>query len=275
MTNKLISLPEAADRVQSGDTIAIGGMTLYRRPVAFLAALIARPNRPTDLTILNFASSYEADLLVGAGMVGCLRTCYIGLEAFGLAPMFTATANAGELGIMEETEASLVAGVRAHLGGVSFIPAKGWIGTDLPALRPDVKIIDDPYRPGEQLVAFPAIPWDVAVIHAIKADAAGNALLNTNLGLDLELSLGAPEVIITSEEIVDHLDGPVHVPGAAVSAVVHVPGGAWPTSCYPDYSMDGVEIMRYADEATAAFDSYLDGLFARAPWAAALAPKPT
>ena len=76
-------------------------------------------------------------------MVGCLRTCYIGLEAFGFAPMFTAACNAGMLGILEETEASIVAGVRAHLGGVSFMPAKGWLGTDLPTLRPDVKIIDE------------------------------------------------------------------------------------------------------------------------------------
>ena len=128
----------------------------------------------------------------------------------------------------------------------------------------------NPYLPGEQIVAFPAIPWDVAVIHAVKADPSGNALLNTNLGLDVELSLGAPEVIITAEEIVDQFDGPVQIAGAAVSTVVHAPQGAWPTSCYPLYPMDGGEIIRYADEANAGFDAYYAALVERAPWGVAV-----
>ncbi len=40
-------------------------------------------------------------------MVRRTRTCYFGLEVFGLAPMFTYYANRGELEVLEETEASL------------------------------------------------------------------------------------------------------------------------------------------------------------------------
>jgi glutaconate CoA-transferase subunit A len=150
---------------------------------------------------------------------------------------------------MEETEASLAFGIRASLAGVSFMPGLGWIGTDLLKLRPDVKVIDDPYNPGQKLAAFPAVDWDWAVIHALQADPSGNARLNGNLGIDVELSLGARRgLIITTEDVT----------GALVKAVVHAPNGAWPTSCYPLYAVGGDEILRYIEACNAgAFDEYL------------------
>jgi glutaconate CoA-transferase subunit A len=258
--DKLTTLEDAARLVEPGMTVALGGVTLYRRPVAFVRALLARAPRPTDLTLLCFTASYESDLLIGAGMVSRIRTCYCGLEVFGLAPMFTQAANRGELEIVEETEASLACGIRAHLAGVSFMPGRGWLGTDLPRLRPDVRIIDDPYHPGQQVAAFPAIPWDVAVIHALQADRRGNASLNGNLGADVELALGAGRVIVTAEEIVEGFDRRVEVSGAVVSAVAHAPRGAWPTSCYPLYPVGGGELLRYIDACNAGeFEKYIEG----------------
>jgi glutaconate CoA-transferase subunit A len=265
MENKQISLAEAADTVRPGDVLALGGLMLYRRPVAFVRALLSRDPRPADLTLLTFTAAYETDLLIGAGMVSCIRACYTGLEIFGLAPMFTQAANRGALRIMEETEASLSSGIRAHLAGVSFMPGLAWLGTDLPNLRPDVRIIEDPYRAGEKVVVFPAITWDVAVLHALQADRRGNARLNDNVGIDVELSLGARDLIITTEEIVEHIERPVHIPGALVTAVVHAPRGAWPTSCYPLYPMAGGEILRYIEACNAgSFDAYLRELGAPA-----------
>lgn len=257
-SHKIVSIQEAADLVQPGDTLALGGMTLYRRPVAFVRALLERQPRPDHLTVVNFAAGYETDLLIGGGTVSTLRTCYCGLEGFGLAPMFTEAANAGRLRIMEESEASLAFGMRAHLAGVSFMPGLGWMGTDMLRLRPDVKVIDDPYQPGEQVVAYPAIPWDVAVIHALKADPKGHALLNDNAAADVELSLGAKTLIITAEEIVaDFGCQQVDISAGAVSAVVHAPHGAWPTSCYPLYPIAGGEILRYIEACNAGkFEEY-------------------
>lgn len=259
LQNKLTSLDEVVSLIRPGDTLALGGITLYRRPVALVRSLIRQRDWLSDLTLLCFTAGYESDILIGAGMVSTLRSCYCGLEIFGLAPMFTQAANRGELNIVEETEASLSFGIRATLAGVSFMPGLGWLGTDLPGLRPDVKIIDDPYHPGQQLMAFPTIPWDVAVIHALKADRSGNALLNGNMGVDQELSLGARDVIITAEEIVEGFDGRVDITGAMVSAVVHAPHGAWPTSCYPLYPLAGGEILRYIEACNAErFEEYLE-----------------
>src|SRR3990172_1145487 len=106
-TNKVIPHSEAAALVKSGDTLALGGMTLYRRPAAFAFELLRRPAPPRELTLLCFTAGYESDLLVGAGLVKRVRTCYFGLEAFGLAPMFTQAGNLGDIEIVEESEASL------------------------------------------------------------------------------------------------------------------------------------------------------------------------
>ena len=67
--------------VRSGMTVALGGMTLCRRPVAFVRELLRLNPRPEDLTLVAFTAGYAADLLVGVGMVSRVRTCYFGLES--------------------------------------------------------------------------------------------------------------------------------------------------------------------------------------------------
>lgn len=258
---QFVSLPEAAALVEDGMTLALGGMTMYRRPVAFVRELLRRPTRLADLTLLCFTAGYESDLLVGAGCVGQVRSCYFGLESFGLAPMFTEAAGRGEIEVLEETEASLSMGIRARAGGVGFMPSRAWTGTDLPKLRPDVKTVIDPYT-GEELMAFPAIGCDVAVIHGLAGDAQGNVMLNNNLGVDLELFFIATTIIVTVERMVDRLDRALDgmlIPAPGATHIVHAPRGAYPTSCYPDYPIGGGEIMRYVDACNAGrFDGYLD-----------------
>jgi len=248
--DKRIDLDAAVHLVSTGASLALGGVTLYRRPMAFTLALMRRfaaESEPGGLTLLPFTGGLETDLLISAGMVSQVRACYVGLEAFGLAPHFTRYANEGRLDILEETEASLACGIRAALSGVGFLPSTAWIGTDLPTLRPDVRTVIDPYS-GEVLMAFPAIHCDVAVVHALEADPRGNALLNGHWGVDREVVMVSKTVNVTAERIVDRL-AHAHIPGPAVSAVVDAPGGAYPTSCHPDYPFDGHAILRYVEAA--------------------------
>jgi glutaconate CoA-transferase subunit A len=164
--------------------------------------------------------------------------------------MFTAAVHEGRLEVIEESEASLAFGLRARMARVGFMPSHAWQGTDMFRVRPDVKLITDPYT-GQTLTAFPAIECDVAVIHVLKADKFGNCILGGNPTIDLELALVSETVIITAETVVDLLsqeeDGhvPADIPGNLVTAVVHQPNGAWPTSCYPLYPVDGEEILHY------------------------------
>jgi glutaconate CoA-transferase subunit A len=262
--DKRITMTEAVGLVPKQDAIlAFGGVTLYRRPMAFaLSALAAfsRTGAPTGLTLLCFTAGLESDILVGAGMVSKVRSCYFGLEAFGLAPHFTQAAGLGKVEVVEETEVSLAFGMRASLAGVGFMPSMAWIGTDLPRLRPDVKTVIDPYS-GETLTAFPAIRCDVAVIHALEADPQGNAAIGGNMGVDPDLALVAETVIVTAERIVPRLDK-AEIIGPAVDAVVEAPGGAWPTSCHPLYPLDGDATLEFTEAAgTQAYPRVLAGWF--------------
>jgi glutaconate CoA-transferase subunit A len=265
MVDKRLTLAAAAELVPSGCTLALGGLTLYRRPLAFVKSLLGRRRRtgtPGDLTLLAFTAGLESDLLVGGGLINRVRSCYFGLEIFGLAPMFTYCANRGEIEIIEETEASLAAGLRARLAGVGFMPGRAWLGTDLPRLRPDVRLVTDPYS-GEQLPAFPAITPQVAVIHALRADYEGNAQIGKNQGVDVELSLAAETVIVTAEEVLPRLEQ-ADIVAPFVHAVVAAPGGAWPTSCHPLYPFDGEAILAYTEQVgdPGSFARYLEGLLA-------------
>jgi glutaconate CoA-transferase subunit A len=258
---EIVSLENLAARVPSGCTLALGGSTLYRRPLAFVRSLLRRyreTGEPGGLTLLSFTAGLESDLLVGAGMVQRVRTCYFGLEIFGLAPMFTYFANRGEIEIIEETEASLALGLRAQVAGIGFMPGRAWRGTDLPRLRPDVSTIIDPYT-GEELMAFPAIAPDVAVIHALHCDPDGNAEMNANKGVDEELSLAAAHTLLTVEAFTPPL-AQADLVGPLIEAAALAPNGALPTSCHPLYPLDGEALLAYTEQVSDpdSYKRYLD-----------------
>jgi glutaconate CoA-transferase subunit A len=245
--NKQTNLRDSMSLLPEADgVLALGGVMNYRRPMAFALAVLANPPA-WPITLLTFSAGLESDILVGAGLISRVRTCYFGLEAFGLAPNFTQAASVGSVEIIEESEASIALGLRATLGKVGFMPSLAWQGTDLLKLRPDVKEVDDPYT-GEKLTAFPALPCDLAVIHALKADPMGNTQLGKNWGIDRELAYAAKQVLVTAEEIVPRLDQ-ADIDGSVITAVVEAPQGAWPTSCHPNYPLDGQEFLNYVEVA--------------------------
>lgn len=262
MPGHFVSLDEAAATIKDGFTLALGGMTLYRRPMSFVKALLRRNKPPRELTLLSFTGGLESDLLIGADCVKTVRSAYFGLEAFGFAPMFTQYVQEQRIQVLEETEASLVMGIRAQISGCGFMPSRAWLGTDLPRLRPDVRTVADPYS-GDELLAFPAIPCDVAVIHALAGDRLGNVLLNNNLGIDMELVYVADLVIATVERVVDKLErttAGVIIPFPGCDLIAEAPSGAAPTSCYPLYQLDGATFLQYSEACSAGrFAQFMDG----------------
>jgi glutaconate CoA-transferase subunit A len=108
---------------------------------------------------------------------------------------------------------------------------RGYVGTDLPEHTASIKAITCPFT-GEQLTAVPALNPDVAVIHAQRADRAGNVQIWGLVGIQKEAVLSAATSIVTVEEVVDELPptpGAIVIPGWAITAVCHVPDGAHPS----------------------------------------------
>lgn len=255
---KHASLQDAVGHVRSGDAVALGGMTLYRRPVA-CALAIARTG-VTGLTLIDYAASIEGDLLIGAGCINRVRSCYFGMDVFGLAPMHRRAAQAGSIHIVEETEATLALGLRAARARVDFLPARILARTDVRAVRTDLQDVVSPYS-GESYVAVPAIVPDIAFIHALMADEAGNAVLGSDYGVDADLAAAARRTVVTAERIVETAEieqSGADVLGGFVDHVVHVPRGAWPTACHPLYETDMALLADYVEACRdGRFDSFV------------------
>ena len=101
----------------------------------------------------------------------------------------------------------------------------------------EVAFVECPFT-GERLSAVRAVNPDVTVIHAQQADREGNVMLWGLSGVQKEAVLAADRAIVTVEEIVDALEPRPHavvLPSWVLTAVSHVPGGAWPSYAH-DYS---------------------------------------
>jgi glutaconate CoA-transferase subunit A len=85
---------------------------------------------------------------------------------------------------------------------------------------------------GVNMMAVRSINPDVTIIHAQRADRFGNVQLWGVLGVQKEAVYAARRVIVTVEEICDEfrpvLNGIV-IPSLVTSAIVHAPGGAYPS----------------------------------------------
>ena len=250
--DKRCALRDAVELVRDGAAVALGGMTLYRRPVAAARALAAAGRR--DLTLVAFTAGIETDLLIGAGCVARLRSCYTGLEFVGFAPHFTRAANAGAIAIVEETEYTLSYAVQAAAMRVPFLPMRDTLlATDIAAIRPDIRPFPCPLT-GATLLAVPALRVDVAIIHALAADRLGNACLPGQLALDPYLPAIADATLLTCERIVSTdelaaLPGGIRLPGVGVTHVVEAPRGSAPCSCAPEYDLDVAAVLAYVDAA--------------------------
>jgi glutaconate CoA-transferase subunit A len=249
---KRMSLVDAVAQVRVGDSLGIGGMTLYRKPMAFVRQLARAGTK--ELTLLGFCSSFEAEVLAAAGAVATLRTCYFGLEFLGLAPQLRRQVEDGRIRIIEETEYTIAIGLQASLMHVPYLPSRDTeLGTDYFRIRPDLKRAPCPVT-GEMLTWFPAVAPRVAVIHVPLADEDGNAWLGGEHCVDIQMAMAAEFTIVTAERIaptaeIRDAQGGAGLVSFMVDAVVEVPGGAHPTSCYPDYPVDVVHLARYLTSA--------------------------
>lgn len=244
------SLEDAVELIEPGMRVGIGGMMLYRRPVAFCRALAEQG--VNGLELVTFSAGFETELLVEAGCVARIRTCYTGLEGFGGAPRIRRAVEAGEIELVDETELTLAAGLQARALGLPWLPSThGVLGTDLVRARDDLAVFRDPVGGELELLAMPSITLDICVIHASEADSLGNCALASSLCLDLLMAAAATATIVTAEVVRDDtLESgrhPCDLPGFEVDRLVLCPGGARPTSCHPHYSYDGAALLDYLE----------------------------
>ncbi len=247
--SKLMNLNEAIlTYIQDWDLIGIWGLSFWRKPISACKEII-RQNKK-DLSICTFVGGIDVDMLIAGDCVSEVRSCFVGMEIFGLAPHYRKAVESGSIKISEESEATIALGLRASYLKVPFMPLKGIIGTDLEKVRTDIKQIEDPLGSGTQIMAVPKIDLDVAILHVPYADELGNGNIPGAVWLDDDMAKTAKKTIITCEKLVEtedirHLPGKAQLPMQTTNAVVKIPFGAHPSSVYPLYTFDPLHIQSY------------------------------
>jgi glutaconate CoA-transferase subunit A len=240
--SEFLSLRDAvAGLVRPGDTVALEGFTHL---IPFAAGHEVIRQGIGELTLIRMTPDLLYDQMIGCGLAKRLVFSWGGNPGVGSLHRLRDAVERGWPRPIELEEHSHAAMANAYAAGAANMPAaffRGYVGSDLAAVNPNVRFIDCPFT-GERLAAVPAHRPDVAIVHAQKADREGNVLLEGIVGVQKEAVLAARRSLVTVEEIVDALPrtspNAVVLPSWTVSAIAVAPGGAKPSYAHGYYARD-------------------------------------
>ena len=244
----LLTLAEAMRRhVPDGACVALEGFT-HLIPFAAGHELIRQGRR--ELHLVRMTPDLIYDQMIGMGCARKLTFSWGGNPGVGSLHRLRDAVEHGWPGPLELDEHSHAGMAAAYCAGAARLPfgvLRGYLGTDLPGVNPAIRSVTCPYT-GEALATVPAINPDVTILHAQRADRRGNVALHGIVGAAREAALAARALVVTVEEIVDAL-GPamngIVLPHWVVSAVVHCPGGAYPSYAQGHYARDNAFYQRW------------------------------
>ena len=247
MTRFLPLAESLAQHVGDGACVALEGFT-HLIPFAAGHELIRQ--RRSDLHLVRMTPDLVYDQLIGAGCARKLTFSWGGNPGVGSLHRLRDAVEQDwprALEIDEQTHAGMAAAYRAGAARLPFGMLRGYIGTDLAKHNPRIRSVRCPYT-GEEIATVPAINPDVTIIHAQRADRAGNVAIDGIIGAAREAALAAAKLLVTVEEIVDTLPPAMNnilLPHFAVTAVSHCPGGAWPSYAQGHYARDNDFYLRW------------------------------
>ena len=255
MPCQFLSSAEAVTHyVSPGATVAIGGMHMTSVPMSLVRELLRQQIRIGRL-LTGPSASLQAELPLGAGLVGEIMSPYVGFEHLGLAPAFRRAVEGGQVRVLECDEGNMTHAFYAGAGGLPFIPCPPGIDlTDIPGVNPEFyRQVTDPFTGQTCWVVHPLRP-DVMLLHCLEADADGNVAFGGYLFTDRLMALASKRLIVQVERIVPREKLAAHKPGTTlpgflVSAVVVAPGGCHPTASPGAYSRDEADIRAYLQAA--------------------------
>jgi glutaconate CoA-transferase subunit A len=257
VTDKRMTEDDVVAELRSGMTVGIGGWGSRRKPMSLVRAICRSGLR--DLTVVSYGGP-DIGLLLAAGKVKHLVYGFVSLDSIPLEPHFRAARESGAVTVTEWDEGMLQWGLYAAASRLSFLPLRSGLGSDVPAVNPDLKTVTSPYADGTEYLAVPALHLDAALVHLNRADAAGNGqYLGPDAYFDDLFCGAADRAYVSCERVVPTAEltagGPVQslvVRRSDVRGVVEAHNGAHFTSCEPDYGRDEAfqrEYVRAAADA--------------------------
>ena len=289
MANKVMSLHDAVEKyVHDNDVLCFGGFTTNRKPYAAVAEILRQGQK--DFTVWAGPAGGDWDMLIGEGRVKAYINCYTANSGYtNVSRRFRAAIEKGQLTYEDYSQDVLMLQLHAASLGLPFLPVRLMQGSGLMKYwgiseeqRKTLDKVDDlkcvevenPFNPGEKVVAVPVPKLDTAIIHVQKASPDGTCIIEGDEFHDVDIAVAARKVIVTCEDLVSdeyiRRDPTLtRIFGQCVDAVVHCPYGAWPSQCYNYYDNDSHALKEY-DKAS----KYQDAEDAKAQLAKAAAAKP-
>jgi glutaconate CoA-transferase subunit A len=254
-----------AAHVHDGCTLVIEGFTHL---ICFAAAHEIIRQKRRDLTLCRLTPDVIYDQMIAAGCARKLVFSWAGNPGAGSLHAFRRAAEGksggGPLELEEYSHFGMVARFSAGAARVPFWPLRNYMGTDLPHANPSIRSVVCPFT-GEVLAAVPALHPDVTIVHAQRADAAGNTQIWGLLGVQKEAAFASSRVIVVVEELVDESvirsdPNRTIIPGTIVDAVVVEPWGAHPSYAQGFYDRDNEFYVGWEaiSRDPASLDRYLD-----------------
>ena len=239
---QFVTLQEAVARyVKPGSRVALEGFTHL---IPFAAGHEIIRQRLTGLTLIRMTPDLIYDQMIGCGCAAKLVFSWGGNPGVGSLHRLRDAVEHGwprPLQLEEHSHAGMAAAYAAGAANLPFGVLRGYTGSDLPRVNPNIKSVTCPFT-GETLAAVPALRMDATIVHAQKADREGNVLISGIVGVQKEAVLAAEHAVITVEEIVDDLGtagtNAVVLPSWSVDAIALAPGGARPSYAHGYYQRD-------------------------------------
>ena len=261
--DKRMSVGEVIDQLSDGMTIGIGGWGPRRKPMDLVRAICRSPLR--DLTLVTYGGP-DVGLLCAAAKVRHVVFGFVSLDRVPVDPHFRRARETASITVTELDEGMLQWGLYAAALRLPFLPTRAGLGSDVERLNPQLRRVRSPYD-DDELLAVPALHLDAALIHVNRADSRGNGqVLGVDPYFDDLFCMAAERRFMSCERIVatDDLlsEGCIHtlrLNRLMVDGVVEAAGGAWFTSCQPDYGIDDAALDEYVAAAQpGALDDYLE-----------------
>ena len=237
-----LGLQEAiAANVHDGDSVALEGFT-HLIPYAAGHEIIRQKRR--DLQLIRMTPDILYDQMIGMGVARALKFSWGGNPGVGSLHRFRDAVENGwphPLALEEHSHAAMANGYQAGASNLPFA-LLAWL------YRPGSSQSESgdpggqcPFT-GEKLAAVPAIRPDVAIIHAQRADRAGNVFIEGIIGVQSEVVLAAKRSVVTVEEIVEDFGerspNAVILPSWVVTSIAVAPRGAFPSYAHGYYKRD-------------------------------------
>jgi glutaconate CoA-transferase subunit A len=245
--DKRMSLQNMVEEIHDGATVAIGGSSLSRKPMALIRALARSSVK--DLRVIVDVGGPDVDLLIGTGSVKEVIFAFVGFEVLGLAPHFRRARQKEECAFQEWTEYTVMAGLDAAIKRVPFLPTHTGLATDILKVNKSFKKFQEPFN-GEDLVAIPALKPDVALIHVNYADMKGNGVILGDGHVDALCAKAAKKTYMSCEKVISpeelqRYGRDVQVLRVHTHGIIEIPWGAHPPGCAPDYRADLRHLQDY------------------------------